>query len=452
MILAFYLLRLHLGPFLFGSITVMFLFLLQFLMNNMDKLLGKGLDTSVILQVILLSLAWMVVLAIPMGVLFSTLMAFGSMAAAQELTIIRSGGRSLWRMMLPLIIIGAGLFYAMYWFNDKVLPESNHQFKVLMQDIQRKKPTFSIEAGQFSTQLEGYTILSRKVDSATGSLLGVTVYDNGQLNRMNVVSADSGIISFSDDYSRLMVTLHHGEIHQIHRQQKGDFRIIRFDHHQIAIPARDFLFTRSDAALSSRGDREMSISDMRIVVNEADSGIALSRKRSDRSLNLHFNDIMLGKLADSLPLGALAGTIKFQPVSRSEAIQRAINKLTVFRSQLETDLHQAAEQDQRRRAYLVEIYKKYSIPCACLVFVFIGCPLGMMTKRGNFGISAAISLLFYVIFWACLIGGEKLADRNMISPEAGGWFCIAVTGTLGLLLTTRMNNENPLFSFLFKKS
>lgn len=85
--------------------------------------------------------------------------------------------------------------------------------------------------------------------------------------------------------------------------------------------------------------------------------------------------------------------------------------------------------------------------------MFIGCPLGMMSKRGNFGISAAISLLFYVVFWACLIGGEKLADRNLISAELGGWFCIYVTGSIGLLLTFMMNNEislKDIISSLFR--
>ena len=137
MLLSLYVLRLHFGPFLFGTLTVMFLFLLQFLMNNLDKLIGKGLDNAIIMQVIMLSLSWMIVLAIPMGVLFSTLMAFGSMSGAHETTIIKSGGRSLYRMMLPLIIIGAGLFYGVYWFNDSILPESNQRFKILMQGIQR---------------------------------------------------------------------------------------------------------------------------------------------------------------------------------------------------------------------------------------------------------------------------------------------------------------------------
>jgi lipopolysaccharide export system permease protein len=132
---------------------------------------------------------------------------------------------------------------------------------------------------------------------------------------------------------------------------------------------------------------------------------------------------------------------KEQVLSNDEIQKRAMNRLSMLRSPLESDLFQSSEQQKKKKAYLVEIYKKYSIPCACLVFVFIGCPLGMLSKRGNFGISAAISLIFYVIFWACLIGGEKLADRDLISAEVGGWFGIYVTGFIGLALTFIMNNE-----------
>ncbi|MEN9828990.1 MAG: hypothetical protein RJA11_1606, partial [Bacteroidota bacterium] len=281
MLISLYVLRLHFGPFLFGTLTVMFLFLLQFLMNNLDKLIGKGLDNAIILQVIMLSLSWMIVLAIPMGVLFSTLMAFGSMSGAHEITIIKSGGRSLYRMMFPLIIIGAGLFYGVYWFNDSILPESNHRFKILMQDIQRKKPTFAIESGRFVSQLEGYTILARKVDTLSGALYGVTIYDNGYTNRTNVLSADTGSIKFSSDYSRVIVTLRNGEVHQLQKQKRTDFRMMRFSKHVISIAARDFLFQKSDVNPGSRGDREMSIADMRSIVQETDISLNVTQKRID---------------------------------------------------------------------------------------------------------------------------------------------------------------------------
>jgi lipopolysaccharide export system permease protein len=111
MLLARYILRFHIGPFLFGTLTVMFIFLMQFLIINIDKLLGKGLEPMLIVQVIVYSLAWMVVLAVPMGVLFSTLMAFGNMSAAQEITIVKSTGISLIKMMFPVMLCGVGIFY-----------------------------------------------------------------------------------------------------------------------------------------------------------------------------------------------------------------------------------------------------------------------------------------------------------------------------------------------------
>lgn len=440
MLISLYILRLHIGPFFFGTFTVMFLFLLQFLMNNLDKLIGKGLDNAIILQVIMLSLSWMIVLAIPMGVLFSTLMAFGSMSGAHETTIIKSGGRSLWRMMMPIIFIGCGLFYGVYWFNDTILPESNHRFKILMQDIQRKKPTFAIESGRFVSQLEGYTILARKVDTASGAMYGVTIYDNGFSTRTNVLSADTGSIKFSSDYARVIVTLRNGEVHQLQKQKRTDFRIMRFAKHVISIAARDFLFQQSNVNPGSRGDREMSIADMRAIVFETDASINVTQKRIDTLLQDHYAEVMQARIAgDSSGL-----TDALQKPSKPNDIdiqKRVMNRLSMLLSPLESDLFQASEQQKKKKVYLVEIYKKYSIPCACLVFVFIGCPLGMMSKRGNFGISAAISLIFYVIFWACLIGGEKLADRDLISAEVGGWFGIYVTGFIGLALTFIMNNE-----------
>jgi lipopolysaccharide export system permease protein len=429
MILARYILRFHIGPFLFGTLTVMFLFLMQFLMNNLDKLIGKGLEPTVVLQVVILSLAWMVVLAVPMGVLFSTLMAFGGMSAAQEITIIKASGGGLIRMMLPVVLFGLGMFYAMYRFNDDILPDSNHRFKILMQDIQRKKPTFAIEAGQFSTQLDGYTILSRQVDSVSRALKGVTIYDNLRQNQMNVVSAERGEISFSQDFSKLIVVLYNGEIHQFFRQNPTDFRKITFLKHQISIDARDFAFARSDEKIFSRGDREMRISDMQAVVRVADSN----------SKNL--DSIFQSQAKAHLQYVAMADTAK-KDTSRKAILEHIENRISIFRSSVESQSFQRKEYDAQIRKYSVEIDKKYSIPFACFIFVFIGCPLGVMSKRGNFGISAAISLGFYVLYWACLIGGEKLADRAVISPALGMWMGNIIIGGLGLVLTFRMTNES----------
>jgi lipopolysaccharide export system permease protein len=169
-----YILRRHAGPFAFGTGVVMFLFLMQFLVRYGEQLLGKGLPIGIILQLVGLNLAWMFVLAVPMGALFASVYVFGMLAADHEATALKSAGVSAVRMMRSVLLAALGLTGMLVWFNDRVLPEANHQAKVLLADVQRKRPTLVLEPGRF-VQLEGYTVLARA--KYGGMLLGVTLYD-----------------------------------------------------------------------------------------------------------------------------------------------------------------------------------------------------------------------------------------------------------------------------------
>ena len=139
-----YIARATIAPFLFGTATVVFLFLMQFLIKVLERLAGKGIDNFVIFQLITYNVAWMLILAVPMGVLFASLIAFGNLSANHEITVIKSSGGSLIRMMLPLLVIAAFLGYGLYLYNNYVVPETNHQAVLLMYDVQMKKPTFAI--------------------------------------------------------------------------------------------------------------------------------------------------------------------------------------------------------------------------------------------------------------------------------------------------------------------
>lgn len=434
-IISRYILRAHIGPFIFGASIVMLLFLLQFLMKYIDQLVGKGLGIMVIAELIVLNLAWMLVLAVPMGVLVSTLMGFGNLSSSNEITIIKSSGGSLLRMMRPVFIAAVAVFAGLFWFNNYVLPDANHRSKILFGDIQRKKPTFAIEQGQFSSQIEGYSILSRQADSASGTLRGVTIYDYTKVNRINVVSADSGVVVFSSDFSRLVFTLYNGEIHQVNQQNYGDYRKIRFTRHQIAMNASGFSFSQSDENVFSRGDREMRISDMQQIVKESHKLVARSDSSLQAKLQDHFSYLISGTTTHDIATPQA-------PASEEELTQRLGNRLAFLRATTESDIFQREDQKSTINKYLVEIHKKYAIPAACLVFILVGCPLGIITRRGNFGISAAISLGFYILYWVCLIGGEKLADRGLIAPWLGMWLANIIIGSIGLVLTVRVSNES----------
>lgn len=446
-----YIMRAHIAPFLFGFFTVVFLFLMQFIMRYLDTLVGKGLNELLIIQLILLNMAWMAVLAVPMGVLFSTLMAFGSLSAAHEVTIVKASGGSLIRMMAPVIISGALMSLGLFYFNDVILPESNHQAKLLLSDIQRKKPTFALESGKFSMDIEGYTIMTRKVDSISGALYGVTIYDFSKPRTRNIISADSGTIKFSSDYSKLLLNLKSGEVHQLIVNNVNNYKIIDFNEYLIAMNASGFAFERSSADMMSRGDRELRIVDMRKISADALENANAAKKRAEETIESHYAYLTgQGKYIE--PSAADPGFIP-RPMQRPTAAapdkirtySSVQQRLAVLSSIVSSESVQQREYLRRVRQYEVEIQKKYAIPIACFLFVFVGCPLGIMTKGGNFGISAAISLGFYIVYWACLIGGEKLADRGLADPTISMWFGNLLIALMGILLTLKANNESLSF-------
>lgn len=433
-------LRNHIGPFLFGSLTVVFLFLFQFILKFIDALVGKGLSEWVIIQLILYNTAWMLVLAVPMGVLFATLMAFGNMSQALEITIIKSSGGSLFRMMIPLLIAGTVLSFALFWFNDEVMPEANHQAKILLEDVKRTKPTFAIEPGQFTTGLEGYTILARAVDTASGYLYGVTIYDNSNRVRQNTASADTGRIEFNSNYTKLLLTLFNGEIHQRVVADVNNYRRIDFSEYKVSIPAAGFNFEKSSGDQVSRGDRELHIRDMEARQNSCRANIEAASSRTSKLLQKSIDFATFNPQSDDPESKRLlqAGT----GLSREQALKLFEQRMAALRTQIANDASFTAEQQRTIGQYEVEIQKKYSIPFACLVFVLVGCPLGVATRRGNFGISAGLTLAFYIFYWACWIGGEKLADRGFLSPFLSMWGANFIVGAVGILLMIKINSES----------
>jgi lipopolysaccharide export system permease protein len=430
MLLSRYILRAHAGPFIFSIVTLMFIFLLQFVMKFIDQLVGKGLTAWVICELIALNLAWMLVLAVPMSVLVATLMAFGDLSSRNEITAMKAGGVSIYRMLAPVLIAGIIVGAIMVWFNNHVLPESNHRLKALTQDIRRKKPTIALVNGVFSQDIPGYSLLVRKVSVTGNDLEGVTIYDFTSPTTNVVITAERGTISFSPDYRKILMFLEKGEIHELDLQKMNSYRKIRFTQHRIAMNVEGFDFERSQASAFSRGDREMGAKEMLAVVDSLDRTresleeelVTSIEKQTTGFSNGQWNPTFGGLPGSLLPLNA---AVRARNLS-------ATMTTTLFR--VEGLIRQS---DQ----YWVEIHKKYSIPAACIVFVLIGLPLGVMARRGGFGIAATLSLGFFVTYWACLIGGEKLADRAILSPFWGMWVANIIIGCAGIFLTYRVGRE-----------
>ncbi len=410
-------------------------------MKFADRLVGKGLDAWVIIKLITFNLAWMVVLVVPMAALVATLMAFGNMSQNNEITIMKSSGVSLYRMMLAPFLASIIVGYLLFLFNNDVLPDANHHAKLLMEDISRQKPTLSLEPGVFSQEVANYAILVKGIDKNSNRLEDVVIYDYTNAALLNIITARSGKIYFSKDQSKLIMDLQNGEIHESNISQTDLYRKIIFKKHRIAMNADQFSFQQSTPG-GPRGDRELSTQAMQVVVDSLN-------KTQNISLTNFNKEVKRYLLVDSL---SPFNSTREANLNKSYLVySRALDKITTAKNVVLSNYRMEESLQDQINSYMVEIHKKYAIPVACIVFILIGAPLGVMVRKGGFGVAASISLFFFVVYWAFLIGGEKLADRDLITPFWGMWSANILLSIVGIILTTKTVQETVIIKFNFLK-
>jgi lipopolysaccharide export system permease protein len=283
--------------------------------------------------------------------------------------------------------------------------------------------------------LSGFSIFAKERNATDGALSEVVIYDHSNPVQTNTLTAKKATLQFSRDYKSMLLSLRDGELHQSYQNQQQQYRRGHFDNYDIVIPTSGYDFTRD--AQSERGDRELSADSLMRYVRNRQGNAERSKQtltraltNFDSTLHTHF----AGNQVDSTPI-ARKNII-------TNDIRQSLYSITDNASQVNGQLREA-------NSYLVEVHKKYALPVACLVFVLIGAPLGALARRGGIGIGVGMSLGFFILYWAGLIGGEKLADRGLIMAWQGMWAANILLAVVGLILTVRVLRETPFFSFSF---
>ena len=401
-----------------------------------DRLIGKGLSAWVIIQLITYSLAWIVALVVPMAVLIATLMAFGSMSQNNEIAILKATGVSLYKMMIPPLVGSIVVALFLVHFNNNIYPDANHAARLLLEDISRKKPTLSLVPGVFSQEVPNYSILAREIDQSNNQLKQITIYDYSHRPKINIVTASNGQIYFSANQKKLIMDLKNGEIHESDNTEQNSYKRLRFERHKIAMPAEQFTFEQS-APGGQRYEREIGAPHLKVIVD------SLEVIRADYFKEYYSKIILLtdSKNGNSnLTQTNFPGQFVF--IKSQQKIRSDESTILDVMNRLEYN-------DNQIDQYWVEIHKKYALPFACIIFVLIGAPLGTMVRRGGFGMAAGMSLIFFLVYWAFLIGGEKYADRGLLSPFLGIWSANILLGILGIFLMIKSAREKVTLSFDF---
>jgi lipopolysaccharide export system permease protein len=439
-----YTLKEHLYPFFISLFVLIFVLLTNFLLKAIDKFLGKGLSFGIIIEYVFLNLAWILALAVPMAVLVATLMAFGRMSGDNEITALRSSGISYFKILFPSLFFGALVTIGMTWFNNAILPETNHKARLLSGDITRKRPDLEFEVGYFIDALPEYRILLGGRDK--NIFKDILIFNYQKEGNQRTIIANSGEIEAV--MNGVIMHLYEGVIHELSSDLE-DYREIYFENYNIVIPVDNLNLTRRDSKV--RSDREMT-------------GEMIENKINGYNLKIEnifdrINNRIKKEIPDSIAIinqGFIeAEIIKYSADLRDSLGEdnikyiRTKRRLKNLRHGIKSDFKLIETYNRYISKYEVEFYKKFSIPFASIVFVLIGASLGIITRKGGFAMSVALSLGFFVFYWAFLIAGEEFADRGQLSPFIAMWMPNIVLGILGIFLCIQTAKEQKIINFEF---
>ena len=450
-----YILKQLLMPFMFSLLIIVFVLFTQFLLRAIDRFIGKGLDIGTIFEYLFLNLGWIAALSVPMAVLVAALMSFGQFSEDNEITAMRASGISFNTILRPAILFGITISVLLILFNSFIMPEMNFKARMLSGDIYRKRPDLNIEPGYFMDDLPSYSMIIR--DKEGDTLKDVRIFSKGTGQTQTSIHSKTGELSTIDD--AIVLDMFDGEIHELDTRDFGNYRRIEFDKHKITIAADDLFLNRRDT--TSRSDREMTVPmifvkreniSKRIEIVNSRIGRAFSRAGLDSIVPLSFD-------ASQIILSDYKKSYNADSSFTEDQKYKKEKDINLTERQLRNEYNLLRSYIKSNNKYEVEFHKKFSLPVACILFVMTGASLGVLFRKGGFTIAVGLSFGFFLIYYIMMIGGEDLADRNIVSPIVGVWSpnIILLIISLYLILHT-VKEQAPLrssFSFLkrlFKKS
>jgi LPS export ABC transporter permease LptG len=463
-----YILRQLAAPFFFALAAQTSLMLLSQVAKKFGALVGKGLPWTVIGEVFLLSLPFIIAMTLPMAVLLAVLYTFSHLAADNELTATRASGISVYQVLTPVLIWGACMAALNFAFVDPVLPRTNARLRSLLIDIGRKKPTFELREQVINeVPPSQYFLRASRIDAATGRLRGVTIYDVGGESSRRIIYADSGAMAYAEGQTDLSLRLYDGAIHQYRPAEPDRFQLTYFTVNDVRVK-NVFDELQRNTSESVRGDREMSTCEMLTVIHDAkEEQVEARRERSELVLN------DLRTLLEQPPLRAippappdsarrggycgwlhsvlaalLPRTAEAQGAAQGVSPKLPLQNRPVIRprvrlsswAEVASATDRVRDADRRADRYAVEVHKKWAISLACISFVIVGIVMALRFPRAGIGLVIGGGLLVFSIHYVGLTAGESLADRGLVSPWVAMWtpnILLTVVGLLGLVRVSR---------------
>lgn len=449
--------RAFVGPLAVTFVIVLFILVMQFLWKYVDDLMGKGLEWYVMVELLTYATASFVPLALPLAVLLSSIMTMGGLGENSELVPMRSAGLGLFRILLPLFMFTGLLAAGSFYFSNNLLPVANLKFQALLWDVTQKKPAMNLRPGIFYNGIDGFSIRVRDKDEVTGLLHDVLIYDHRAAFQgdRTVLRARTGTMARSADGHYLFLTLRNGHFYDEHApagQQGGNSTMMRgsFEEDQLKLDLTGLGMVRTDEDLFK--DHYKMLTMGQLLTAEDSLGTALREREAEQRLHLR-NSLYLmrrTKAADRrVPTAVLAGEspigdLRVQ-VPDHATYDMAINMVRNQINYLDRTMEERQGREEQLARFRIEWHRKLVLAFACLVFFFIGAPLGAIIRKGGMGLPTVFAIVFFLIFHIVSFSMEKLVIAGGIGAWPGMWVSTFILLPIGVVLTWKAATDSPLF-------
>lgn len=447
-----------LGPFVMVFLIVVFILVMQFLWLYIDELVGKGLSLWVILEFLMWGSCTILPLAMPLATLIASIMTLGNMGESNELLAMNAAGISLKRILIPLIIVSVGISISAFFVSNNLIPVAYNKIYTLQYDINKTKEEIKIPTGTFYNGIDGYTLRISDRNKETDMMYDVMVYDHTKnKGNISVAVADSGLIKSTPDKSALVFTLFNGISYEEDNTMKyRDTTLvlskIEFDMQEIVIPLKNYAFQKSE---DDKYGNEIMAKNLKSLQQDRDS----IGQAYDKMYTKHRNKYLYGlglKYPTQLDTAKNKGyldritrdslfrewTLQEELAGMDESTDHSRN----VQSMTESFEREIAQNSYFLRKIDLESFRKFTLSFACLVFFFIGAPLGAIIRKGGLGTPVIISAIFFVLYWVVDISGKKLATDGAITPLIGAFISTLVLLPMGIFLTWKATSESSPFN------
>jgi len=443
----------------------MFILILQFFWVYIDDVMGKGLSIWVILELLFYVSANLIQLALPLAILLSSLMTFGSFAENNELTALKSSGLSLYRIMRPLMYIVVLISISTFYFANYVIPVFNLKFHTLMYDIQNTKISSILKPGVYTKDFEGFSI---KVEAYNDTLYkGITIHDYSHPSQLKTVKAKEARIYKSQNGRFMFFDLKNGKILEeldiqnplflpdgsIQNPSGRPSRVSYFEHGTYKLDIAGFNINRTDEDLFTDKYEMMNVFQIHSVMDSLEKKkqqtLETFAKNSGKEF-VGFNDkIVYHDPNSGLVQAVKVPSVQFKQLTDVDKLQARNIVISRLRRTNETvdNQNQFMEVlEKESDLYWIQFHKKLALTYAIVVLFFVGAPLGAIIRKGGFGAPVVVAALTFMVYFMLNSIGQNLAETNTVSPFFGMWLAGFFFTPIAWIITRAAANDAQVFS------